>query len=183
MPCSIRFIAHTRAVACYLLPAAKGAFLEVALLVAGEVGVVLREVLVRGEEKAAGAAARIADQLAGLGRDAVHHRLDQRARREVLAGAALDVVGVALEQAFVGVALHVGAHRRPVLGVDQVDDHAPQLGRVLTISTGDWTPAGRPEGEHRHKAMRIKLVLRLAEDQRQRARERARLRPSPGPLQ
>ena len=58
---------------------------------------------------------------------------------------------VALQEAFVGVALHGGAHRRPVFGVDQVDDHAPQLGRVL------------------------ELVLRLAEDQRQRARLPAQL--------
>jgi hypothetical protein len=87
----------------------------------------------------------------GRGGDAVHHRLDQRARREVLAGARLDVLRVALQQALVGVALHVGAHRRPVFGVDQVDDHASQLHRVL------------------------ELVLRLAEDQRQRARLLAEL--------
>ena len=73
------------------------------------------------------------------------------ARREVLAGAALDVLRVALQQALLGVARHVGAHRRPSLArfarfVDQIDDHPPQLGRVL------------------------ELVLRLAEDQRQRAR-------------
>jgi hypothetical protein len=44
------------------------------------------DVVVRSEEKAAGAAGRIADRLTGLGRDAVHHALDQRAPREVLAG-------------------------------------------------------------------------------------------------
>ncbi len=99
-----------------------------------------------GEEKAAGAAGRIADQLAGPGCDAANHRLDQRARREVLAGAGLAVLRIALQQALVGVALHVGTHGRPVFGVDQVDDHAPQLGRIL------------------------ELVLRLTEDQRQRAR-------------
>ena len=166
--------AHARR-ALHQLPAAKGAVFQVALLVAGEVGVVLRQVLVRGEQKAAGAAGRIADHLARPARDAIHHRLNERARREVLAGAGLDVLRVALQQALVGVALHVGAHRRPVFRADQVNDHAPQLGRVLTISSGDWTPAGRPKGEPRRKAMRIKLVLRLAKDQRQCARLLAQL--------
>jgi hypothetical protein len=56
--------AHARR-GLHQLPAAEGAFLEVALLVAGEVGVVLHQVLVRGEQKAAGAAGRVADRLAG----------------------------------------------------------------------------------------------------------------------
>ena len=82
---------------------------------------------------------------AGLGRDRIDDRLDQRARREVLAGAALGVLRVLLQQALVGVALHVGVDRQPVLLVDQVDDQPPQLGRVLD------------------------LVLRLAEDQAEHA--------------
>jgi hypothetical protein len=41
-------------------------------------------------------------------RDAVHHGLDQRPRREALAGAGLDVLRVALQQPLVGVAIHVG---------------------------------------------------------------------------
>ncbi len=142
--------AHARR-ALHQLPAAEGAFLQMALLVAGEVGVVVCEVLVRGEQKAAGAAGRIAGHLTRPGRDAVHHRLNERARREVLAGAGLDVLRVALQQALVGVARHVGAHGRPVFGADQVNDDAPQLGRILTISTGDWTPSGRSKGEHRER--------------------------------
>ena len=47
----------------------------------------------------------------GSGAHAVHHRLDQRARREVLAGAALDVLRVLLQQPLVGVALDVGVER------------------------------------------------------------------------
>ena len=116
-----------------------------ALLVAGQVGVVVRDVVVCGKEKAAGAAGRVANRLAGLGGNAVHHRLDQRTRREVLAGAGLGVLRVLLQQALVGLALHVGAHRGPVFLVDKVDDHTPQRGRVL------------------------ELVLRLAEDERARA--------------
>ena len=69
----------------------------------------------------------------GLRRHDVHHRGDERARREVLAGAALDVLGVLLQQALVGVALHVGVEARPLLLVDQVDDEPPQLGRVLNL--------------------------------------------------
>jgi hypothetical protein len=43
------------------------------------------------------------------------------------------VLGVPLQQALVGVALHVGRHRRPVLLADQLDDELPQLGRVLDL--------------------------------------------------
>jgi hypothetical protein len=127
--------------ALHQLPAAQGVFLQVLFLLAREVGVVLGHMVVRGKQKAAGAAGRVANRLARLGRDAVHHGLDQRARREVLAGAALGVLRVLLQQALVGVALHVGAHGRPVLAIDQVHHQAAQLGRVL------------------------ELVLRLAEDQ------------------
>ena len=142
--------AHARR-ALHQLPAAEGAVFQLALLVAGEVGEVVRQVLMRGEQKAAGAAGRVADHLARPGRDAIHHRLNERARREVLAGTGLDVLRVALQQALVGVARHVGAHGRPVFGADQVHDDAPQLGRILTISTGDWTPSGRSKGEHRER--------------------------------
>ena len=63
------------------------------------------------------------------------------AGREVLARAALDVLGVLFEQALVGVALHVGRHLQPRLVADQIDDELAELGRVLN------------------------LVLRLAEDE------------------
>ena len=46
-----------------------------------------RDVVVGGQEEAAGAAGRVADGLPGLGLHDVDHGLDQRARREVLAGA------------------------------------------------------------------------------------------------
>ena len=69
----------------------------------------------------------------------LHHHVDQRARREVLAGAGLHLGRVLLQQALVDRALHVHADADPGLVVDQ-RDHALELGRV---------------GE---------LVLRLAED-------------------
>jgi len=40
------------------------------------------------------------------------------------------------EQPLVGIALHVGAHRRPIFGVDQVHNHPPQLDRVLELVLG-----------------------------------------------
>ena len=45
----------------------------------------------------------------------------------------LNQSGVLLQQALVGVALHVGAHRHPGFLVDQVHDQSPQLGRVLEL--------------------------------------------------
>ena len=69
--------------------------------------------------------------IARLGPHHLDDRLDQRPRREVLARARLDVLGVLLEQPLVGVALDVGVERQPALAVDQVDDQPAQLGRVL----------------------------------------------------
>lgn len=55
---------------------------------------------------------------------------------EILAGAALDVLGVLFEQALVGVALDVAGHGRPVFLVDEIDDELAQLGRVLDLVLG-----------------------------------------------
>ena len=102
----------------------------------GHVGVVVDDVVVGREQKAAGAAGRVADGLAGLGRDDIDHGLDQRPRGEVLAGAGLGVLGVLLQQPLVGIALDVGAHHRPVFLVDQIHHQAAQLGRVLELVLG-----------------------------------------------
>jgi hypothetical protein len=48
--------------------------------------------------------------------------------REVLAGAALHVLGVLLQQALVGVALHIGVEGGPLLLVDEVHDQPAELG-------------------------------------------------------
>jgi len=120
--------------------------LEVAPRLRVEVRVRTHHVVVRREEESAGAARRIAHRLAGARGHAFHDTLDERARREVLPRPTLGVLGVLLEQPLVRVALHVGVERHPLLAVDQVDDEAAQLGRVLD------------------------LVLRLAEDQAEHAR-------------
>ena len=100
----------------------------------------------RREQETTRAAGRIADGLPRLRGDHVHHRGDERARREVLARAAFHVLGVLLQQALVGVALHVGGEAGPLLLVDQVHDEPAELGRVLDF------------------------VLRLAEDDAEHAR-------------
>ena len=41
-----------------------------------------------------------------------------------------------LQQPLVGIALHVGAHHRPIFLVDQVHQQAEQLGRVLELVLG-----------------------------------------------
>ena len=51
-------------------------------------GVVCLDVVVRGQQEAAGAAGRVADGLPGRGAHHVHDGLDERPRREVLARAA-----------------------------------------------------------------------------------------------
>ena len=127
------------------LVAGERLFLQEALLFTRQVGLPLDDVVEGREQEAARATGWIAHLLGGLGRHAVHHGLDQRARREVLAGATLGVLRVLFQQTFVGIALHIHTQCRPVLGVDQVHHQAAQLGWIL------------------------KLVLGLAEDQTQRA--------------
>jgi hypothetical protein len=109
----------------------QGVEAEMPLLVRIEVGVVARDVLVRGEQEAAGAARRIADRHARLRAHHLDDRLDQRARREVLARPRLHVFRVLLEQPLVGIALYVRVERHPALPVDQVDDQPAQLRRIL----------------------------------------------------
>ena len=53
-----------------------------------------------------------------------------------MAGTAFDVLGVLLEQAFVGVALDVGGEAGPLLLVNQVHDEPAELGRVLDLVLG-----------------------------------------------
>jgi hypothetical protein len=80
------------------LPAAQGVVAQDALLVGVELVVVrIGDVVVGGEQEAAGAAGGVADALAGGGAHDLDHGLDERARGEVLAGAALGVLGVLLQ--------------------------------------------------------------------------------------
>ena len=72
----------------------------------------------------------------GTGVHHIHHGPDQRTRREVLPRAGLHVLGVALQQRFVGVALHVGAELQPVLAVDQLPHQPGQHGRFLDAVLG-----------------------------------------------
>ena len=69
--------------------------------------VVLGKIIVGREQKAAGAASGIANRLARLRGHHVHDGGDKWARREVLACPTLHVLGVLLQQAFVGIALHI----------------------------------------------------------------------------
>ena len=104
------------------LPAVQRAVLQVVLLALVHLNIFLLDVVVGGQQESAGAAGGIAD---GHIRPRTHHlhdRLDERARREVLPRAGLHVLGVALQQRLVGVALHVGAEAHPVLAIYQLFD-------------------------------------------------------------
>jgi hypothetical protein len=143
MPCSIRFIAHSRAVACTSSQPREGARPSGAFLLAGQVGVVLPSGSRGRQQKPP--VPQAGSQMVSPGWGACSPPWPgSGARREVLARAALGVLRVLLQQALVGVALHVGAQNRPVFASIR-----------STISAAAWPG---PE-----------LVLRLAEDQAQRA--------------
>lgn len=114
----------------------QGAALELFLLRFIEARL-FRDVIVRGEQEAAGAAGGVADGKWAVrpgprfwGHD-LDHGGDEGAGREVLAGAAFDVFGVLLEQTFVGIAFDVGAETGPFLLIDEIDNQAPELGGIL----------------------------------------------------
>jgi hypothetical protein len=115
------------------LPPPQRVQLEVLLLVLVE-PVVLGNVVVGREQEAAGAHGRIHEGLPRLGLHHVHEGADQRSRGEVLPGPGLG--GRLLQQALVGVALHVGVEARPLLAVQQVHDEAAQLRRILNLVLG-----------------------------------------------
>jgi hypothetical protein len=99
--------------------------------------VVIANELVRDEQETAGTACRIANNARAartFGRLWLHYIddcADEWTRSEVLAGAALHVLGVLLQEPFVSVALHIGIERRPFFLVDQISDQPAQFRWVL----------------------------------------------------
>ena len=93
------------------------------------------QIALSSQQKAAASAAGVCDGFHGLGTDTLHHCLDQRTGREVLPGAAFDVLRVFLQQAFVDLALDIGGHGNPVFPVDHLDD-AVQDGGVVDLVGG-----------------------------------------------
>ena len=96
----------------------------------------LNDIVVGRKQKPAGAAGGVAYGRVRPRAHDVDDGLDQGARREVLAGPRLDVLGVALQQRLIGVALYVGAEGQPVLAVDQVLDEPGQHGWLAGFCSG-----------------------------------------------
>ena len=108
------------------------AILELLLLLSVQ-GEVLGDVVMRGEEEASRAASWIADRLPWLGSHHIDHGGDQGTRGEVLSGTALHIGGILLKEAFVGISLDIDLEARPLLLVDQINDQAAELGRILDL--------------------------------------------------
>ena len=88
--------------------------------------------VVAAQKESAGAAGGVRDAFLRVGPDALHHRADQGARREVLAGARLRVLSVLLQQPLVDVALDVSTQGDPGCIVHHVDE-AVELRRILNL--------------------------------------------------
>jgi len=78
-------------------PSLERALLQLSLFVLGQVGIVLHDIVMGSQEKPAGPAGRVADGVAGLRSDGLHHRDNQRPWGEVLARAGFGVLGVLLQ--------------------------------------------------------------------------------------
>src|SRR5207248_1702168 len=87
---------------------------------------------------------------------AVHQRVDQRPRREILPRAALGIFRVPFQQALVRVTLDVRRHLQPRLITNQVDDELAELGGVLNLVLG------LAEDETQHSALLTELPQRVA---------------------
>ncbi len=74
-----------------------------------------------------------ADRVVWGGAHDVYDALYERTGGEVLAGALGRLGGRSRQDALVDVALDVGLHGGPVLLVYEVDDEAPEEGRVLNL--------------------------------------------------
>jgi len=74
--------------------------------------------LVGGQQEAAGAAGRIGDAHVRLGPHRLDDGADDRTRREILAGPAAHVLGIAGQQTLINLAFHVHVHAGPVLALD-----------------------------------------------------------------
>ncbi len=93
------------------------------------------DVTIGVDQKAACADGRVLHALAGLRLDQLDHRFDERARCEVLAGAALGFFGVFLEQAFVQVAKAFVLGAVPIQAIDRFDG-AVQVARLAERGRG-----------------------------------------------
>jgi hypothetical protein len=111
---------------------------------------------VRGQQKAPRAAGRVAHRVLRRGLHHLHDRLDELARREVLARALRRLGGALREQAFVDVAFDVRLEREPLLGLDEVHDQALERCRVLDVR------ARLLEDLAQHAGLAGKVLERLA---------------------
>ncbi len=118
------------------LPAGKGDVLEGVLLLLGHIRIARYDMVMGGQQKATGAAGRIADFLARFRSDDIDHGPDQRASGKILTGPGLGILGILFQQALVGIALDIGTHHRPVFLANQIDQQPPQFGRVLKLILG-----------------------------------------------
>ena len=96
---------------------------------------VFTDVAIGGDEKAAGAGGRVLDDVFQRRLHHRHHAVDQRTRREVLAGAGFLLVGVLLQQAFVQIAQPLLPCAVPVEFVD-LGDEGGERGGFLDEGTG-----------------------------------------------
>ena len=94
--------------------------------------IMIRDVIVRGEQEPARARSGIANGLTGLRTHDIHNRLDERTRREVLTGSALGILGVLFQQTFVNLPFDVDVQPDSGFAVDQFNQ-AAELGGVLDL--------------------------------------------------
>ena len=112
------------------LPSVESVVPQVSKLALVHAGAMVDYVVVSNQQEASCAAGGVADSEAGLRAHDVHDGLYQWASREVLPCPGLHVLGIALQQRLIGVALHVGAQGQPILAVDEISDQPGEHSRL-----------------------------------------------------
>ena len=145
----------------HMLHAVKGVGLILLLLGLGEAVevVVGAQVVVRGDEEAAGAGGGVLDDIGQLGLHHGDHAVDERARGEVLAGTGFLFVGVLFEQPFIHVAQAFLLGGIPVELVDLGDERG-ECGGLFDEGTGvgeDFPRKGRAVGAEVNESDLVEL--------------------------
>src|SRR5712692_10150178 len=101
-----------------------------------EIGIMRRKIVMRREEKATRPTRRITDRLAWLGSHDVNKRVNQGSRGEVLPCTCLGILGILLQQSFVGIAFDVSIQDHPLFAVNEVRNQPTEFCRVLNFVLG-----------------------------------------------
>src|SRR5262249_33860389 len=92
-----------------------------------EIGVMCCKVVMGSKEKATRSTGRITDRLAWLWSHRLHNSLNQGSWGEILPGSCFGILGILLQQPFIGVSFDISVQDHPLFTVNEVCDQPTKL--------------------------------------------------------